>query len=152
MAGWEVFCNMAKKRNVWKWIALVLMVAAFGTAGFLVGHTISASNYQAERELNYKLNRSDLDGLGKIDGTIYVTGHKSPDADTVGSSIGYAALLQKLGYDAIPVVLGNINNETRHVLETGGIEIPRLLEDASACNMVLVDHRICAVSKGAQGR
>lgn len=126
--------------NVWKKIALLLIIATIGVAGFMVGNTISASKYQAELELNYKLNRSDLDGLGKINGTIYVTGHKSPDTDTVGSSIGYAALLKKLGYDAIPVVLGNINNETKHVLETGDIEFPRLLEDASACNMVLVDH------------
>ena len=132
--------KMGKNRNVWKWTALFLVIAATGTAGFLTGHTTLASKYQAEQELNYKLNRSDLDGLGKIDGRIYVTGHKSPDADTVGSSIGYAALLKKLGYDAVPVVLGNINNETSHVLKTGGIDIPQLLEDASGCNMVLVDH------------
>ena len=131
---------MGKNRNVWKWTAFVLVIAATGTAGFLAGNTTLASKYQAERELNYKLNRSDLDGLGKIDGRIYVTGHKSPDADIVGSSIGYAALLKKLGYDAVPVVLGKINNETSHVLKTGGIDIPQLLEDASGCNMVLVAH------------
>ena len=106
----------------------------------LIGRYISASGYQARQELNHKLNRSDLDGLGEIDGTIYVTGHKSPDADTVGSSIAYAALLQKLGYDAVPVVLGNINSETAYVLESGGIEAPQLLEDAAGCNMILVDH------------
>ena len=100
---------------------MALVIAAVGIAGFLMGHSITALKYQAERELNYKLNLSDLDGLGKIDGTIYVTGHKSPDADTVGSSIAYAALLQKLGYDAIPVVLGSINNETKFILESGGI-------------------------------
>ncbi len=131
---------MTVKRNVWKWCALVLVVAAVGVAGFLIGRSISASNYQAEQELNHKLNRSDLDGLGEVDGTIFVTGHKSPDTDTVGSSIAYASLLQKLGYDAVPVVLGNINNETEYVLETGGIDAPKLLEDASACNMILVDH------------
>ena len=131
---------MEKKRNGWKWIVLVLVIAAVGIAGFLIGRVFSASKYQAERELNYKLNLSDLYGLGEIDGTIYVTGHKSPDSDTVGSSIAYAALLQKLGYDAIPVVLGNINNETKYILETGGIDTPILLDDASACNMILVDH------------
>ena len=131
---------MEKKRNIWKWTALILLFVAIGFVGFLIGCSISASKYQSEQELNYKLNRSDLDGLGEIDGTIYVTGHKSPDADTVGSSIAYAALLQKLGYDAAPVVLGGINNETKYILETGGIDTPKLLEDASACNMVLVDH------------
>ena len=131
---------MEKKRNVWKALALVLMIIAIGVAGFLTGQYLSASKYRAEQELNYKLNRSDLDGLGEIDGTIYVTGHKSPDSDTVGSSIAYAALLQKLGYDAVPVVLEDINNETRYVLESGGIDTPKLLEDASGCNMILVDH------------
>ena len=113
---------------------------AVGAVGFLIGQNISASEYQAEKELNYKLNLSDLDGLGKIDGTIYVTGHKKPDSDTVGSSITYAKLLQELGYNAIPVVLGDINNETKFILETGGIDTPMLLNDASACNMILVDH------------
>ena len=131
---------MEKKRNVWKALALVLMIIAIGVAGFLTGQYLSASKYRAEQELNYKLNRSDLDGLGEIDGTIYVTGHKSPDSDTVGSSIAYAALLKKLGYDAVPVVLEDINNETRFVLESGGIDTPKLLEDASGCNMILVDH------------
>lgn len=131
---------MDKKRNAWRWIVLVLIMAAVGAVGFLIGQYLSASEYQAEKELNYKINLSDLDGLGEIDGTIYVTGHKSPDSDTVGSSIAYAALLQKLGYDAIPVILGDINNETKYILESGGIDIPTLLDDASACNMILVDH------------
>ena len=131
---------MEKKRNTLKWIVLVFIFVAVGAAGILIGRNITASEYRAEQELNYRLNRSDLDGLGEIEGTIYVTGHKSPDSDTVGSSIAYAALLQALGYDARPVVLGEINNETRYILETGGLEAPMLLEDASGCNMVLVDH------------
>ena len=129
-----------KMRCIRRWTVLVLVMITAGVLGFLIGQNSSASKVQAEKELNYKLNLSDLDGLGVINGTIYVTGHRSPDTDTVGSSIAYAALLQKLGYDAIPVVLGGINNESRYVLETGNIEIPMLLEDASACNMILVDH------------
>lgn len=132
--------KMQKKRNVGKWILLALLIAAVGAAGLLSGRYVAASGYQAEQELNYRLNRSDLDGLGKIEGPIYVTGHKSPDSDTVGSSIAYAALLQAMGYDARPVVLGKINNDTRYVLESGGLDTPMLLEDASGCNMVLVDH------------
>ena len=131
---------MDKKLNTWKCCVFIIILVAVGAVGFLIGQNISDSKHQAEKELNYRLNLSELDGLGEIDGTIYVTGHRSPDSDTVGSSIAYAALLQKLGYDAVPVVLGDINNETRYVLETGGIDTPKLLEDASACNMVLVDH------------
>ena len=86
---------MKKKRNTWKWIALVLVIVAIGVAGILIGQNVTASKYQAEQELNYRLNRSDLDGLGEIEGTIYVTGHKVPDADLVADH-GEAALLIKL--------------------------------------------------------
>ena len=140
---------MGKKRNLWKLIALVIVIAVIGAAGILIGRNVTASQYLAEQELNYRLNRSELDGLGEIEGTIYVTGHKSPDSDTVGSSIAYASLLRALGYDARPVVLGDINHETRYILETGGLETPMLLDDASGCNMVLVDHS--EYSQSAEG-
>ncbi len=140
---------MEKKRNTLKWIALVFAFVAIGAAGLVIGQSSATSNYRAEQELNIRLNRSDLDGLGEIEGTIYVTGHKSPDSDTVGSSIAYAALLQALGYDARPVVLGAVNNETKYILETGGLETPELLDDASGCNIVLVDHS--EYSQSAEG-
>ena len=131
---------MNRKNNVWKWIAAVAVLILACAAGFLIGRSAADAKVHAAQELNYQLNRSELDGLLVPDGTIYVTGHKSPDSDTVGSAIAYAALLRKLGYDAVPVVLGPINHETRYVLETGGVDVPMLLEDASGCNMVLVDH------------
>ena len=134
--------NPKMKQNR-RWISIVLallIVAAAGTGGYFLGKHSQAAAYQKEKELDILLNRSDMEGLGDIDGTIYVTGHRSPDSDTVGSSIGYAALLRALGYDAVPVVLGSINHETAYVLEAGGLETPQLLEDASGRNMVLVDH------------
>lgn len=79
---------------------IVLAAIIIGAGCFFAGVAASSSRYQAEREMNAMLNRSDLDGLGGITGTIYVTGHKSPDSDTVGSSIAYAYLLQELGYVA----------------------------------------------------
>ena len=95
---------------------------------------------KADQELNVRINRSDLDFLDPGIGTIYVTGHRSPDMDTVGSSIAYAALLRKLGYDAQPVVLGKINNESKYVLEAACVEAPPLMEDAAGMNFALVDH------------
>ena len=91
-------------------------------------------------EVGIAINRSDLEKPSLVDGSIYVTGHKSPDAGTVCSSIAYARLLNALGYDAQPVVVGRINNETAYILESAGVEAPEQLEDASGCNMVLVDH------------
>ena len=131
---------MNKKSIALKWTILILIIAAFGAAGFLSGKYLTERRYQSEKDLDHRINLSELDGLGEIDGTIYVTGHKSPDADAVCSSIAYSALLRQLGYDAVPAVLVDINNETRFILESGETDTPILLDDASRCNIVLVDH------------
>ena len=93
-----------------------------------------------EKALDILINRYELEGLGELEGTIYVTGHKSPDSDTVCCSIAYANLLRKLGYDAVPAVLGKLNSETKYILQLAGVDTPELLEDAAGKNMVLVDH------------
>ena len=121
-------------------VCVVLLVLVTGIGCFFLGKQYEAIQNRKEQDLNILLNRSDLEGLGEIDGTIYVTGHKSPDTDTVCSSIAYAALLQKMGYDAVPVVLGRINKETEYVLKAAGVETPALLDNASGLNFVLVDH------------
>ena len=69
-----------------------------------------------------------------------MTGHKTPDSDTVSSAILYAKLLNALGYDARPCVLGPVNEQTKYILNLAGVEEPELLTDASGLNMVLVDH------------
>lgn len=131
---------MKQKTNRIVCICMIILLAAAGTGGFFIGKAMEAERSRAGKELDILLNRSDLEGLGEIEGTIYVTGHKNPDSDTVGSSIAYAALLRALGYDAVPVVLGPVNHESEYILEAAGLEAPELLEDASGLNMVLVDH------------
>ncbi|MBQ3795552.1 MAG: DHH family phosphoesterase [Butyrivibrio sp.] len=137
------------KKKIMLLIALTLAFAIIGTVCFFLGRSIAMSDFNSERELNIKINLSELENLESIEGPIYVTGHKSPDSDTVGSSIAYAALLQKLGYDARPVVLGNINKETGYILDSAGVAVPGLLEDASGCNMILIDHS--SYSQSADG-
>lgn len=57
-----------------------------------------------------------------------VIGHKNPDTDSICSAIGYANLKRKLtGQDYIPCRSGNINNETQYVLDTFGVEAPKLV-------------------------
>ena len=112
-------------------------------AAFLYGRQIGESalaEYETEQAGRILWNRAELQYLEGMDETIYVTGHKSPDSDSVCSAILYAHLLRELGFDAEPVVLGAINNETRFILEAAGVEEPPLLEDASGKTMVLVDH------------
>lgn len=95
---------------------------------------------EAERALDIRLNRAELETLPLKEGPIYVTGHKSPDSDTVCSAILYAKLLNELGYDAKACVLGPINNESKYILKQAGVDEPEQLADASGLNMVLVDH------------
>ena len=95
---------------------------------------------EISRDLLTRLCRSELDGLGEIDGPIYVFGHQSPDSDTVCTSIAYAYILRELGYDAHPAVLGKINHETAYILDAAGVEVPPVLEDAAGKNVVLIDH------------
>jgi manganese-dependent inorganic pyrophosphatase len=61
--------------------------------------------------------------------TIYVTGHRNPDTDSVASAIGYAELKQRLNPrdHYIPVRLGEPNAQTRWALERAGAETPELL-------------------------
>ena len=100
----------------------------------------SSGVYAIDNELRVRINRGELETLELADGPIYITGHKSPDSDTVCSSIAYANLLSQLGYDARPVVLGDVNKETQYILKECGIQMPETIEDVSGANMILVDH------------
>lgn len=60
---------------------------------------------------------------------IYIFGHKNPDTDSVCSSIALSYLKNELGEKSVPKVLGNINNETRFVLDYFKIDVPSYLND-----------------------
>lgn len=64
--------------------------------------------------------------------TIYVTGHRNPDSDSIIAAIAYAALKKRQGLDAVACCLGEPNAETKYLLERFGFEEPMLLEDARA--------------------
>ncbi|MCI6379333.1 MAG: putative manganese-dependent inorganic diphosphatase [Faecalicoccus sp.] len=61
---------------------------------------------------------------------LYITGHIHPDTDSVASAIGYAFLKRAMGIPAKACRLGNLNTETRYLLERFHFEEPELLEDA----------------------
>jgi manganese-dependent inorganic pyrophosphatase len=60
---------------------------------------------------------------------IYVTGHRNPDTDSIASAIGYAELKGRLDArnEYVPVRLGELNAQTRWVLERAGAAEPPLL-------------------------
>jgi len=61
--------------------------------------------------------------------TIYVTGHRNPDTDSIASAIGYAELKGRLDprNDYVPVRLGDLNAQTRWVLDRSGAPEPEFL-------------------------
>lgn len=65
-----------------------------------------------------------------MDNEIYVIGHVNPDTDSICSAIAYARLKQILtGGDYKAKRAGQINSETRFVLERFGIPAPSYLSD-----------------------
>ncbi len=71
---------------------------------------------------------------------LYVFGHKAPDTDSICSAIAYAYLKNKLGTEAEPCRLGEVNSETKLVLERFNAEKPKMLESAEGKDVILVDH------------
>ncbi len=62
---------------------------------------------------------------------IYVFGHKNPDTDSVTSAISLAYLKNRLNSNNhyIPCILGEVNNETKFVLDYFGVDKPIYLND-----------------------
>lgn len=73
---------------------------------------------------------------------ILIFGHQNPDTDTICSAIAYANLKNKLGVNAEPVRLGQVNEETKYALDYFKQESPRLVETAAneVNGVILVDH------------
>ncbi len=72
--------------------------------------------------------------------SVYVVGHKNPDTDSVTAAIAYATLMKAKGEDYIPCVQGEMNPETKVVLDRFGVAVPELLTDATGKQIALVDH------------
>ena len=60
---------------------------------------------------------------------VYVTGHKNPDSDSICAAYAYAEFKNKIGnINAVPVRLGNINQETQFILDYFKAEAPKFLK------------------------
>ncbi len=83
---------------------------------------------------------------------VYVVGHKNPDTDSVCSAIAFAYLwnkwketgnfdkVMKIDSEAVPVIQGDVNPETKYVLEKFGFEIPKIMTSGDGKKVALVDH------------
>ena len=64
---------------------------------------------------------------------VWVTGHKNPDTDSICAAIAYAYLKNQLGdREYVPKRAGNINAETKYVLQYFKMNEPELITDAGA--------------------
>ncbi len=59
----------------------------------------------------------------------YVFGHKNPDTDSVTAAISLSYLKNALGEETEPRVLGEINKESKFVLDYFGVNQPKILND-----------------------
>lgn len=83
---------------------------------------------------------------------VYVVGHKNPDTDSVCSAIAFAYLwnkwreggnvskMMKVEEEAVPVIQGDVNPETKYVLEKFGFDVPEMIESGDGKKVALVDH------------
>ncbi len=79
--------------------------------------------------------------------TIYITGHKNPDSDSICAALAYAEYKNANGdVNAVPVRLGEISRETKFILDYFGVEAPTLIETVRLCVEDLNFDKIVPVS------
>ena len=73
---------------------------------------------------------------------VLIFGHKNPDTDSITSAIVMENLEQKIGDEKAKAVrLGNVNKETKYVLDFLGMEAPEEIENIKDNQeVILVDH------------
>lgn len=73
---------------------------------------------------------------------VLIFGHKNPDTDSICSALAYADLKTQVGMAVEPVRLGEVNGETKFVLDYFKVDAPRLVESVAgdAQEVILVDH------------
>lgn len=85
----------------------------------------------------------------RVDNNIYVIGHKNPDTDSICSAICYAYLKNatKIHQEHVyvPMRAGEVNAETKFVLEHFGVEAPQLMTDGATQVKQIEIHEIPGV-------
>lgn len=78
---------------------------------------------------------------------VYIMGHRNPDTDSVTSAIALEYLKKKLGMDAQASVLGEINKETKYVLDYFKIKTPSYLNDVKLQIKDVTYHKNCYLNE-----
>jgi len=69
----------------------------------------------------------------------YIFGHTTPDSDSIVGAISLSYLKNKLGEDTVPARQGDINPETKWILEKFAYEAPQLKTEYAGENVYLID-------------
>src|SRR4051794_29581353 len=85
---------------------------------------------------------------------IYVTGHRNPDTDSVAAAIGYAELKRRVDprNQYVPVRLGDVNEQTRWVLDRAEAPEPEFLPHVFLRVGDVMRHRFPVASRNAPVR
>ena len=77
-----------------------------------------------------------------MENKVLIFGHKNPDTDSITSALVMENLEKKLGNENVKAVrTGNVNKETKFILNYLGMDEPELIEDvADGQEVILVDH------------
>lgn len=70
-----------------------------------------------------------------------IIGHRNPDTDTICAAIAYQDFLKKKDIEAKAFALGNLNKETKFVLNKFGVDFPEVINQLPKdSEIILVDH------------
>jgi len=69
----------------------------------------------------------------------YIFGHTTPDSDSIVGAISLSYLKNRLGEECIPARQGEVNPETKWILEKFGYEAPLLKTEYAGENVYLID-------------
>lgn len=75
--------------------------------------------------------------------TIYITGHRSPDLDSVAAAIAYAYLKTQIdpANEYVAAAAGELNKETAYLLEKNpAVQKPEIVENVDGKEVILIDH------------
>jgi nanoRNase/pAp phosphatase (c-di-AMP/oligoRNAs hydrolase) len=119
----------------WQMIFILILLLAKLTFSTDQSKTMPFTDILAKQRL---LSRAAIIDQNKV----FVFGHRNPDTDTITSALIYASFLRSTHINAKAYRLGDLNNETKFVLKTAGIEEPDMLPDhlANGTQVALVDH------------
>jgi manganese-dependent inorganic pyrophosphatase len=136
-----VSSSLSAGRSACRCALSVSNVARFGIVRLSLSRSCVSAALPAER--------TGHDSAGPEEDTIttvYVSGHRNPDLDSIGSAIGYAELKQRLRSDDryVPVRLGPVNAQTRWALDRSGADEPDFLRHIRLRVRDVMQH--CAVT------